>query len=71
MANKDKELPDEVSPLDALELENLQLKAQRSEAQYQAAADAFRAKWVEMSKRYKFEPDTTLVNYSTKKIARK
>lgn len=62
--------PAELTEVDALMWENLQLKAEMARREYQALIDAYNAKVGEFAKRYDFDPVTTRVDLVTRKITR-
>jgi len=69
--NSTQELPSAVDEIDALAWENLQLKTELAQAAFQAQLAAFQAKGRELGARYKFDPATDRVDFSTRKITRK
>ena len=68
---KEKELPTEIGKLDALELENLQLKAERAQAVFEQALGAFQHRFAELGKQYKFDATKDAVHFGTRKIERR
>lgn len=70
MSTEAKELPAEVSQLDALELENLGLKAEKAQAAYSAAIGAYKSKFAEMAKKYQLN-EADVVHFDTRKIERR
>jgi len=66
-----KESPTEISQLDALELENLQLKVERAQVLFESAVGAFNQKMRACGERYKFDPSKDVVHFSTRKIERR
>lgn len=62
--------PAELTEVDALMWENLQLKAEMARREYQALVDAYNAKIDEFAKRYGFDPASTRVDLTTRKITR-
>lgn len=70
VVSKEAELPTEIEKIDALELENLQLKVEKMQGLYNEAVLAFQAKFSEIGKRFDFDPKTATINYATRKITR-
>jgi hypothetical protein len=66
-----KELPAEIGKLDALELENLQLKAERAQAVFEGAVGAFQARMRELGERYKFDSAKDVIHFASRKIERR
>jgi len=66
----DKTLPGEISEIDALTWENLELKLMIAKREYEALVVAYNAKTAEYGKTYSFDPTTAKVNLSTRAIMR-